>query len=223
VQKSLKACSRKTALDDPWFATDAFDGIAELLPEVMKVEATQVPQLDPFELLPNALVRIQLRGIRGQALQMEPLGRSVGQELFDEMAAVNGGAIPDNDHTTGDLPQHMLQEGYHVLRIEGALLDVEIEFSLRGDGADGREMITRPPLPQDGSLAHRGIGADDTGQGIKPRFVYEQDCLLLRLRPFLRAGQVSSRQWAIAASSRCRARRAGFCGLQRMAWHKRLT
>ena len=104
----------------------------------------------------------------------------------------------------------MFQESDHVWRIDGTGLAVKGEFALRGDGADGREMITRPPRPQGGCLAHRGIGPDDTRQGIEPCFVYEQDRLLLRLRPFLIAGRVASRQCTIAASLRCRARRAGF-------------
>jgi hypothetical protein len=37
----------------------------------------------------------------------------------------------------------------------------------------------------------------------------------------LMAGQVSSRQRAIAAASRWRARRTGCCGLQWSPWHKR--
>jgi hypothetical protein len=47
--------------------------------------------------------------------------------------------------------------------------------------------------------------------------------LLLSLRPFLMAGQVSSRHCAMAASLRCRARRAGFCGRQRRASSTRPT
>jgi hypothetical protein len=33
-----------------------------------QVETAQIPQLDAFELLPEALVRIELRGIRRQTL-----------------------------------------------------------------------------------------------------------------------------------------------------------
>jgi hypothetical protein len=39
----------------------------------------------------------------------------------------------------------------------------------------------------------------------------------------LSAGQVSSRQRVMAVSSRCRARRAGFYGLQRRVFSKRPT
>jgi hypothetical protein len=57
-------------------------------------------------------------------------------------------------------------------------------------------------LAQDGCLPHRRIGAHHTGQRIEARFVYEEEALLLTLRPFLMADQVSSRQWVMAASSR---------------------
>jgi hypothetical protein len=78
-------------------------------------------------------------------------------------------------------------------------------------------MVTRPPLSQDGRVPYRGIGMDDTGQKIEPGLVYEENRVLLGLGPLLRAGQVSSRQRAMAASSRWRARRAGFCGFQPIA------
>jgi hypothetical protein len=66
-------------------------------------------------------------------------------------------------------------------------------------------------------------GANHTGQRVEPGFVYEEDVLLLGLRPFLMAGQVPWRQRAMATSSRWRAHRAGFCGLQRVALHQRPT
>jgi hypothetical protein len=54
-----------------------------------QIETAQVTQLNALKPLPHTLVRVQFRGIGGQALQMESLGRSVGQELFDDTAAVN--------------------------------------------------------------------------------------------------------------------------------------
>jgi hypothetical protein len=82
-------------------------------------------------------------------------------------------------------------------------------------------MVASPPLLQNGCLAYWGIGADRTGQGIEPGFIDEENRLPLGLCPLLSAGQVSSRPRAMAASSRCRARRAGFCGLQGSVFSKR--
>ena len=97
-----------------------------------------------------------------------------------------------------------------IVRIHGVVLAMEIPLALRRHRTDDGEVIAGPPFPQDRRVPHRGIGVDDTRQGIKARLIYEEDRLLLRFRPFLIAGHVSVRQRAIAASSRWRARRMGF-------------
>jgi hypothetical protein len=164
--------------------------------------------------MPEALLRVQLWGIGRQAFQVEALRRAVGQERFDGVAAVDRRAIPDEDHPAGHLPQQVLEKRDHGVSVDGAVLAVEVELALGRDGADSGEMVVGAPLPQNGRLAHRRLGAHDTGQGIESGIVSEEDGLPLGLRPLLRAGQISSRQWAIAASLRCRSRRIGFWGLQ---------
>jgi hypothetical protein len=211
------------AFDDPRFAPHPLHRAAQFVPEMRHIEAAQITELDAFELLPEALARIQVRCIRRQALQVKALRRTIGQERLDDTTPVNGGSVPDDDHAAWDFTQQMLQKRDHVGRVERVVLATEIELALRRDGTDGREVLAGPPLPQDGGLADRRIRADDTGQGIEPGFVYKEDAVALGLRPLSRAGQVSWRQRAIAASSRWRARRIGFCGLQRSSWHRRPT
>ena len=151
-------------------------------------------QFDPFELRPYALPRVQFRCIRGQALHVHPLSRPIREEFLDQMTAVNRRAVPDEDQAVGHLAQQVFQEGHHIRRIDGVVLAVEVQFAFRRKGRDGREMVARPPPPQDRSLPDGCIGAHHTGQGIKARFVYKQDGLLRRVCPFLMADQVSSRQ-----------------------------
>jgi hypothetical protein len=187
------------------------------------IEAAHVAQLDSFQMRPKPLAGIQLRGIRRQALEMETLGRPMGQELFDEVATMNRGAIPDEDHAARHLPQQVLQEGDYIRRVHGMVLTAEVELAHRRDGGNRREMIAGPPIPQDGGVAHGRIRAYDTGQGIEARFVYKEDGLPLGFRPLLMAGQVWSCHWTMAASSRWRARRIGFCGLHCICCRMRLT
>ena len=111
------------------------------------VEAADVVPLHPFELLPEALARVELRGVGRQALQMEALRRALGQELADDVTAMHRGAIPDEDHAAGHLAPQMLQEGDHIRRVHGAVLTLEIQLALRRDGAHGREMIAGAPVP----------------------------------------------------------------------------
>jgi hypothetical protein len=186
-------------------------------------QAAHIPEFDALQVGPEALAGMQCWGVGGKTLHLESWRRAIGQELVDEMAAVDRRAIPDDHQRARHLAEHMLQERDDVGGIDDLVLAVKIELALRRDGTDGQEVITRPPLPQHGGLAYRGIGTDDTRQGVEPRFIDAEDGLPLGLGPFLRAGQVSSRQRVMAISSRWRARRAGFCGLQRSALSKRPT
>ena len=186
-----------------------------------EIEAADIAELNPFELRPEPLIRVQFRSVSREAFDVQPLRRAIRQEVFDDVTAVNGRAIPDDHQAARHLAQQVFEKRHDVGSMEGTLLAVKVHLALGGYGRDGRQMIACPPLPQHGRLSDRRIGTHDTGQGIKPGLVYEEDGLVLGLRPFLRAGQVSSRQRVMAASSRWRARRIGFCGLQRIALQKR--
>jgi hypothetical protein len=187
-----------------------------------QVEAAQMASLNPRQMAPEPFAGIQLGGRGRQPRHLEPRRRSMGQERLDDLAAVNRGAIPAHHQAAGDLPAPMFQEGDHVCRMDGAVLGVARACSLRRDGADGREMIACPPLLHDGRVAQRRRGPDHTRQGREPGFVEEKDALPLDLGPLLMAGQVASRPCAIAASSRWRARRAGFWRRHRIASSTRL-
>jgi hypothetical protein len=153
---------------------------------------------------------------------MQALGRPIRPEVLDKVTAMPGGALPNDDQAARHFAPQVFQEGHHLHRVDSALRSVEVQRALRRDRTDRGEVIVGPPFPQPGGLADRRIGTDDAGQGINARFIYNEARLLLGLRPFLMAGQVSSRHRAMAASSRCRARRPGFWGLHRRALHTRL-
>jgi hypothetical protein len=182
-----------------------------------------MPEFDALQVCPEALAGMQLWGRGGEALHPESRRRAVGQERLEEMAAVDRRAIPHEHQRARHLAEQMLQARDDSGGIDGLVLAVEIELACRRYRTDGREGITRPPLPENGGLAYRGIGTDDTGPGRAPRCIEEEDGVPLGLCPLLRAGRLSSRQRVMAVSSRCRARRAGFWGLQRSAFRKRPT
>jgi hypothetical protein len=205
----------EAALEHARFSSHPFHGITQFAAEVRDLDAPQMAPFAPFTRLPEALPRLQFRRIGRQAFHVHPLGRPIGEELLDEMTARNGGAIPHEHHPAGHLTEQVFQEGDHIRRIESAVLTLEIQFALRRHGTDRRQMVAGPPCPQDRGLAHGRVGAHHTRQGIKPRFVYEEDGLLRRHRPLLIAGHVSVRQRSLAASSRWRARRLGFWGSSR--------
>jgi hypothetical protein len=76
--------------------------------------------------------------------------------------------IPDNHQRARHLAERTLQERDDIGGIDGLVLAVEIQPARRRYRTDGREVVTRPSLPEHGRSAYRGIGTDDTGQGIEP-------------------------------------------------------
>ena len=186
--EDLEACTSEKALENSGFSPHSFHRVAQLTTQMWDVKTAHIAQLDPFELLPEALVRIQLRGIGRQALQVEAWRRAISQELLDGMAAVDGRSIPDNHHPARDLAQQVLQEGDHIPRIDGAVLAVEVQLALWRDRTDGREMISGSTIPAGWASGPRGIGAHDTGQGIKARLVYEEDAFVAGPAPLFDGG-----------------------------------
>ena len=123
-------------MDQARFSADSFDSILEFNTQMREIDATHITQLDPFQVGPQPLTRIQLGRIGREPLQMDTVRRAVPQQRLDHVTAVNGGSIPKNDQATGDLPQHMLQKGDHVLRIDRTVLTGEIPLALGRDGTD---------------------------------------------------------------------------------------
>src|SRR5690606_2217186 len=131
------------------------------MPQMGNVEAADSAQLDPFELWPEPLARVALRRISRSVLQMQALGGAVGEEVSDDLTAMDRCAIPDAHHPAWHLAPQMLEKPDDVVRVERAILAVEVELPLGRDGTDRREMIPGPPCPHHGGLAYWGIGAHD--------------------------------------------------------------
>ena len=62
-------------------------GEAQVLSELGEVLAAEVSEFDVFEVVPDALVRIQFWGVAGEPLQADALGSTLGQEVLDRPAS----------------------------------------------------------------------------------------------------------------------------------------
>jgi hypothetical protein len=100
------------------------------------VEAADMAPLDAFEVLPEPLARVQLRSIAREALQMPALGGAMGEEVSDDLTAMERRAIPDEHHPAGYLAQQMLEKGDDVARVDRVILAVEVACTLGRDGPD---------------------------------------------------------------------------------------
>ncbi len=62
--------------NDLGFVTQALSSANELRLQVIQVGAANIAQLDALEIIPDALIRIEVGRIPGQLLQMQAFGRS---------------------------------------------------------------------------------------------------------------------------------------------------
>jgi hypothetical protein len=92
-------------------------------------------QLHSLQVAPDSLIRVQLRSIGGQLLQVDPLSGRAGQKSFDLMAAVDGVAIPDDQQPHRDVGGQVPQEPRRIwyLRLRGYEID-QADFGRKSFG-----------------------------------------------------------------------------------------
>ncbi len=89
-------------------------GLAKLLPKVRKVAAAEVLEFHPFQIVPNALVGIQLGGVSGELLQVNARRRPLCQKFLDHFAAMNRGSVPQDQQLAWDVSQQVLEKLDHI-------------------------------------------------------------------------------------------------------------
>src|SRR5947209_1336953 len=116
--------------------------------------------------LPDPLVRIELRRVRREALQMEALG--AGTELANQQATMGIGAVPKNEDVALEVSEQLPQE---VARLQlsdvvGVELEVEIQPLAGGrdrDPRDGRDAVTPIEVMDRRRLSDGSPGGGDGG------------------------------------------------------------
>src|SRR5215212_2946141 len=210
------------AAEDLALVAEPLDGQAQFEPQLVQIGAAEVAQFDVLEIVPDALVRIQVRGVAGQLLQLEARRGSLRQEVLDGPGAMDRRPIPDHEQLARNLAEEMLQKLDDLGAPKRALADLEQEPPLVGQAADDREMIAGTGHPEDRRLPPRGVGAHQARQQIEAGLVYPDNRTPLALGFAKRAGQRSVHHWVMAVSLRWVARRIGFCTLQPISRRSRL-
>jgi hypothetical protein len=165
-----------------------------------------------FDVPVTFLLRVQLRGIRGQPFHGD-LGM-LGQEGFDRAGAVDLQTVPDDDYRSGDLTPEVFQMRDGVFAVDRMVEMLLIDLA-RCRQSDRRRDLTSLAH----ALLHRGLSTGCPGrvgpQLIRePRFIDEDDHGAPTASLFLMRGQSRSSQAWINSSSRSRARIAGTCADQ---------
>lgn len=79
-----------------------------------------------FEVPPHIFDRIEFRRVRGQSLDHDSTSRS-SHVVFDQHAAMNRSAIPNDQDFPGNMPLEMLQKFNHLGAFDATGMDLKIE------------------------------------------------------------------------------------------------
>jgi len=174
-------------------------------------------------MLPHAFIRVEVRRVGGQPLQLHELRPAGCQKSFDFVAPVNRRPVPHHQQFASDHAMHMPQEADTFNARQGSSPRQSIKLSARCDPTHHRQVVAGLEGTQDRSCGTRGIGANHSGQQVETRFVNEDGRAMLPPRFFFNSAQVSSRHSVIFSSLRWAARSLGFGGVQCKAFKRRDT
>ena|SRR6516165_6550489 len=90
--------------------TNSDSSAPQSVTQLGQICGADVAQLDPLQVVPDALIRVQVWRIAGEALQVQALGRPRCEEVLDRLAMMDRRAVPDDDQLSGDLAQQHSQE-----------------------------------------------------------------------------------------------------------------
>lgn len=145
-----------------------------------------------------------------------------GDVIFDQQAAVNGRAIPEDQDFSRNMPLEMVKEFDHLKTFDATGMDLK-EESPQSQSTDERKAFPVEGLLQNGRLSAQRPSACPRRPGAQPAFVNKDNGLALPPRLFFNVGQTSRFQRAITLSSRSIARRSGRWQLKPLAPSKRHT
>jgi hypothetical protein len=185
--------------------------------------SADILQLNLLQVAPDPFIRVEVRCIAGQLLQMDALGATLRQEALHGFATMDGRAIPNDQQLALNVPQQMLQEAHDILATIGLLLHLYQQAAAAGERANHRQMIIAEWCAQDRRLPARSVGTANRGQQVEAGLIYPDDRALLAPRFFFSAGQRWSCQAWIAASFRSLARVIGFWTLNPSRRRRRET
>jgi len=167
--------------------------------------------------LPDAFVGVELRGIAGEAIEVEP-GEEAAHRT-DRIPFVNASVVPHQHDRPAEMAEQLAQEGadlgvLDVLRMEGV---VEAQATAAGTHRDARDdgdsIAPLPVIEQRRAPARRPRLADARNQE-EARFVDEDEVGTQPRGFFLMRGHSCSFQRSMASSLRSSARRSGLWWLK---------
>src|SRR5438552_8869475 len=208
--------------DDDAASLGRFELAASGVSQLDEGVGTEVRQCVPLEPAPKKFDWIELRCIARQEMELNP-ARSRSDVVADQVAAMQTGAVPDNEQRASEVSAQRFEELDNLLFGDGRFMQAKAQAGEVHAGNQRQLMPVEVELHRWG-LAPHNPGAHQRGSLGDSGLVYEDDQFALASVVFFSADHVRLRQCSIAAASRSRARRSGFwldkpsCPSKRHTW-----
>lgn len=127
---------------------------------------------------PHKLIGIELWGVGGKSMHMEPL--VLTKELLDDEPSVDGAAVPQQHNGSAQVPQKVTQEAndLHPRNIGAVETEVKSKALARrgdGDGGDGGNPLPAVAVSEDRGMADRCPGLAHVRDEEESAFVEEYE------------------------------------------------
>jgi len=71
--------------------------------QLIEIGTTDITQLHALEVIPDALIRVEIRGIARKLFEMQAFGGSSLEKIFDLVSPMDGRPVPDQHDLARDL------------------------------------------------------------------------------------------------------------------------
>ena len=175
-----------------------------------------------FHSSPQSLVGIQFGGVGWQTIHPQA-GVVFGERRPGLFRAVGIQPVPEQEDRAWNPVQQVTDEGDDLGAGDGAPYQTQVGVRVRGNCRDGRQLRPVEAVIEKRRLASWCPGLARGGQQREAALVEKDQGGLQDLGFLFKRGQVCFTQRWMVASSRSRARRAGFCQLQPKRCSRRQT
>jgi hypothetical protein len=170
-----------------------------------------------FGVCPDALVRIQLRSVGREKLEVET--RVTVTQRPDRFALMDRGVVHQHDHVAPQVAQQMAKEIADIALSNVVAVAAKVKSHMPAHGTDRNagdhgEAIVSVAVVDTGCLSAGRPGPPQGRDQEEARFVDEDEVRPPARCVFFTCTQRIRFQCSIRPSSRSSARRSGFCGLR---------
>lgn len=161
-----------------WLSPELCDRQMEVFVNLFEISRDEVAHFNILQVAPSEFDRIQIGGITGQKLQVDPLSRKTGDILIHGGTSVNRRPVPD-DQPALRVVHQVRQIGNGMQAIQRFLPCQGVEPPFHRNSAHYRQMVSCLPLVQHRRRSTRGVRFGNRRQQVKARFIDKNKCSTL--------------------------------------------